>query len=395
MKSFQSVSGGGLRLGLIINPCAGAGGPAALKGSDELPGELRAGLLALAARGEAPAQQRVLAMLRMLAAQAQAQAPARERLRLVTLPGEMGAITTAQAGLGGLTEVLALTPASPTTAADTRAGAQALREAGVDLLLFAGGDGTARDICAVIGADLPVLGIPAGVKMHSGVFAINPQAACALLAEMLAGHWVTLDVAEVRDIDEQGVREGRVRARHFGEMRVPVEARYLQQVKCSGREVEALVLAEIAAGLVDELAPGRTYAFGPGTTVAAVMDALGLPNTLLGFDLVRDGELLRADADAAALLAAAGEDPALTVVITPTGGQGSLIGRGNQQLSPALLRRLGRGQVVVLATHAKLEALDGRPLRLDTGDAALDEAWSGLWPVTTGYQQQVLYAVRG
>ncbi len=391
MKSFQSVSEPLLTLGLIINPHAGAGGPAALKGSDELPPALLAELQEQARAGLAPAQQRVLAMLRALAADAGAMA----RLRLLTLPGPLGEITLKQALPEAEVEVLPLAVAEPSTAADTRAGALALRDAGVDILLFAGGDGTARDVCAAVGLTLPVLGIPAGVKMHSGVFAINPQAAAALLAELLAGHWVTLDVAEVRDIDEQGVRAGRVRATHYGEMRVPVEARYLQQVKCSGREVEELAVAEIAAGLVEELLPGRTYAFGPGTTVAAVMQALELPNTLLGFDLVRDGHLLRADADAAALLSAMEADGGLTVVITPTGGQGSLIGRGNQQLSPALLHRLGREQVRVLATHAKLEELGSRPLRLDTGDASLDTAWSGLWPVTTGYQQQVLYAVQG
>lgn len=389
MKSFQSVSEPLLTLGLIINPYAGAGGPAALKGSDELPPALRESLQTLALRGESPAQQRVGAVWQALR---EAAADEVARLRVVSVPGVLGEVVLQQ--LGQPAEILPLTLNEPSTAADTRAAALALLAAGVDILLFAGGDGTARDICAAVGLTVPVLGIPAGVKMHSGVFAINPQAAAALLAELLAGHWVTLDVAEVRDIDEQEVRAGRVRARHYGEMRVPVEARYLQQVKCSGREVEELVVAEIAAGLVEELVPGQTYAFGPGTTLAAVMQALDLPNTLLGFDLVRDGELLQADVDAAGLLAAA-EAGGLTVVITPTGGQGSLIGRGNQQLSPALLRRLGRDAIRVLATHDKLEALDSRPLRLDTGDAGLDREWSGLWSITTGYQQQVLYAVKG
>ncbi len=378
-----------LTLGLIINPYAGAGGPAALKGSDELPPELRESLQIQALRGDCRAQQRVVAVWEALRRTA---ADNLARLRVVSVAGELGEVVLQQ--LGQPAEILPLTAARPSTAADTQAAARALQAAGIDILLFAGGDGTARDICAAVGLTVPVLGIPAGVKMHSGVFAINPQAAAALLAELLAGHWVTLDVAEVRDIDEQEVRAGRVRARHYGEMRVPVEARYLQQVKCSGREVEALVVADMAAGFVEAMVPGRTYAFGPGTTVAAVMQALGLPNTLLGFDLVRDGELLQADADAVGLLAAAHAE-GLTVVITPTGGQGSLIGRGNQQLSPALLRHLGREALCVLATQGKLEALDSRPLRLDTGDAELDREWSGLWSITTGYQQQVLYAVKG
>lgn len=389
MKPLQNVSATLLSLGLVINPYAGAGGPLALKGSDDLPDDLRQRLRAEAGETASPAQRRVLALLQALRAQPGFDAA---RLHLVTVPGAMGGDVVARAGLAA--ELLTLDPPLASSAADTRAAARALREAGVDLLLFAGGDGTARDICAEVGLTLPALGIPAGVKMHSGVFAINPALGAELLGELLAGRWVTLDVAEVRDIDEAEVRQGRVRARHYGELRVPVAARYLQQVKCAGREDEALVVGEIAAGLADALAPGVTYAFGPGTTVAAVMDALALPNTLLGFDLVRDGRLLQADAGAGDLLRVAAEGP-LQVVITPTGGQGSLIGRGNQQLSPALLRGIGRDAVIVLATHAKLDALGGRPLRLDTGEAALDAAWSGLWPVCTGYQQQVLYAVQG
>lgn len=389
MKPLQNVSAPLLRVGLVINPYAGAGGPLALKGSDDLPDALRQRLHAEAGDAASPAQLRVLALLRALRAQPNFDAA---RLRLVTVAGAMGGDVVARAGFTA--DLLALDPPLVSSAADTRAVARALQAAGIDLLLFAGGDGTARDICAEIGLTLPALGIPAGVKMHSGVFAINPALGAELLAELLAGRWVTLDLAEVRDIDEAEIRQGRVRARHYGELRVPVTARHLQQVKCSGREDEALVVGEIAAGLVETLMPGVTYAFGPGTTVAAVMAALALPKTLLGFDLVRDGRLLQADVGADDLLRIAAEGP-LQVVITPTGGQGSLIGRGNQQLSPTLLRGLGRDSVVVLATHAKLDALAGRPLRLDTGDAALDAAWSGLWPIVTGYQQQVLYAAQG
>lgn len=384
MKTFPGVSGVCLRVGIVINPLAGVGGPLALKGSDSLPDALRPALLAQAALATAPAQQRLRAVF--------AAETLPDAMQLFSVPGPMGAEVLAAAGLPCVTVDAGL--AWPSGPADTQAAVTALMRAGIDLLLFAGGDGTARDVCAVVGRQLPVLGIPAGVKMHSGVFAINPQAAAALLAELAAGHWVSLDLAEVRDIDEAGLADGRVRARHYGEMSVPMAPRWLQQVKCSGREVEELVVAEIAAGLVEALEPGRLHAFGPGTTVAGVMDALGLPNTLLGFDLVRDGELLQADATAADLLAAAEREP-LTVVITPTGGQGSLIGRGNQQLSPALLRRIGRDAVRVLATHAKLEALGGRPLRLDTGDSLLDAEWSGLWRVHTGYEQEALYRVQG
>lgn len=416
-----------LTLGLVINPYAGAGGPLALKGSDVLPEALRASLQAQVEQGCSPAQLRVLAMLTTLQQLLQDN-PEPVSICIKTVAGVMGgSVVEAVQGLaadvqGGFEPLqlvlledttLASETAFPseaalssetalsttvlstmalTSAADTQQVALALQQSGVDLLVFAGGDGTARDICAVLGESLPVLGIPAGVKMHSGVFAINPQSAAALLADMLCGRWVALDVAEVRDIDEAELRAGRVRARHYGSLRVPVAARYVQQVKCAGPEVEELVLAEIAAGIVESLQADHHYAFGAGTTVAAVMDGLGLPNTLLGFDVVCNGCVVQADATAADLLALAAAG-ALTVFIAPTGGQGSLIGRGNQQLSAQLLHQLGRDHLRVLATPGKLEQLAGRPLRLDTGDAELDKTWSGLWAVTTGYEQSALYRV--
>lgn len=378
-----------MRLGLLVNPYAGAGGPLALKGSDELPAALREQLQAQAAAGLAPAQQRVLDMLSALQ---RGEACSRRPLHWLTVAGAMGEHVLRQANIAA--EVLPLSLPEHTLADDSRRAARALQAAGVDLLLFAGGDGTARDVCAAIGLQVPVLGIPAGVKMHSGVFAINPQAAAAVLQLLRDGQWVSVEVAEVRDIDESGLQQGRVRARHYGEMRVPVEPRYLQQVKCSGREVEELVVAEIVADVLERLQPGVRYALGPGTTTAAVLAALGLPATLMGVDVIADGRLLAADASADTLRTLADEGE-MQVLLSPTGGQGSLIGRGNQQLRPDLLRRIGRAGVQVLATHAKLDELAGRPLRLDTGDAALDAEWSGWWDVVTGYQQRVLYAVSG
>lgn len=389
MKSLQDVTTGTLRLGLLVNPYAGVGGPLALKGSDNLPERLASSLYHIVNSGKSTAQQRMMSCLQALRL-----LPGSERIRWLAAPGPMGRALLRQAGWEACELVADDQLHLPTVAEDTEQIARLIRDAGADLLLFAGGDGTARDLCRALGSTLPVLGVPAGVKMHSGVFAINPASATALLADILVGRWVNLDEAEVRDIDETEVRAGRVRARHYGEMRVPSTARYLQQIKCSGQEVEALAVEEIAAGMIDLLLAGVTYAFGPGTTVAAVMTALNVPNTLLGFDLVRNGMLVKSDAAADDLLSAVSQG-ALQVVITPTGGQGSLIGRGNQQLTPTLLRQIGRNHVHVLATHAKLDALSGRPLRLDTGDAALDLAWSGLWPILTGFQQQVLYAVQG
>lgn len=363
------------RLGLLVNPLAGLGGSVALKGSDGVAEEALA-------RGAVPqASLRAQATLESLL-------PWKDRLCILTASGAMGADLARE--LGFVAEVVHQAQA-PTSAQDTEATAKALLVAGVDLILFAGGDGTARDICRVVGLQVPVLGVPAGVKMHSGVFAVTPRAAAEVLQLLLKGELVLVDVADVRDIDEVALRAGRVQARHFGEMRVPSEGRYLQQVKCNSREVEALVLQEIAADVLERMEEqGGTWIIGPGTTPAAVMDALGLPNTLLGMDVVRDGRRLAADADAATLERIAAEGDC-HLVITATGGQGMLLGRGNQQLTPAVLRAIGRERIMIVATHEKLQALNGRPLLMDVADPALEQLLQGLVEVVTGYRSHVLY----
>ncbi len=225
------------------------------------------------------------------------------------------------------------------------------------------------------------------------MFAINPEAASEVLRKLIAGELVDLREQEVRDIDEAAFREGRVRARHYGEMRVPEAGQFVQRVKESGREVEALVLDEIAAEVVEEMDKETLYIVGPGSTTQAVMAALGLEGTLLGVDLVRGGRLIAADVDAETIEAALAGTERTEILVTPIGGQGHLFGRGNQQLSPVVLRRVGRDNIQVLATKTKVTELAGRPLLLDTNDPELDRDFSGLIRVITGYRDTILYPV--
>ncbi|MBV1789585.1 ATP-NAD kinase family protein [Marinobacterium sp. D7] len=364
-------------LGLIVNPLAGLGGSVALKGSDGADTVARALSLGAVPRAE----QRALSALAPLK---------RLAFKLLTWGGAMGERVAREAGFAP--EVIGSPEREETSAEDTERAARALADAGADLILFAGGDGTARNICAVLGAACPVLGIPAGVKIHSGVYAITPVAAGEIVAMLIRGELVTLANGEVRDIDEEAFRAGQVRARYYGELLVPSEHRYLQHVKNGAREDEALVLDDIAADFEESMEPGVRYVMGSGSTVAAIMAHLGLPNTLLGVDLIEDGRLLAADCTAQQLLALTEGYP-VRIVITPIGGQGHLIGRGNQQLSAELLARCGRDALYVVATKTKLKSLAGRPLLVDSGDAELDRALSGLIPVHTGYRDRVLYRI--
>jgi len=365
------------RLGLIINPLAGIGGSVALKGSD---GEETA-RQALAMGAEPKASMRTMQALEPLTGL---------DLKLVTYPGEMGENTARQAGFEP--SVIGSIEEGHTTADDTETAARQMVEEGIDLILFAGGDGTARNICDAIGDSAPVLGVPAGVKIHSGVYAVTPKAAGEIIAMLVRGEIVTLADQEVRDIDEVAFREGKVRAKYYGELMVPAEGRFLQHVKNGGREVEELVLDDIAADFAETMEDDVRYIIGSGTTVQALMDSLGLENTLLGVDLIENGELIGQDLTAQQLEElTSGHETRL--VITVIGGQGHIIGRGNQQLSPTLLRRLGRDNIIVIATKSKIKELEGRPLIVDSGDAELNHKMSGLIRVVTGYRDSILYRV--
>jgi predicted polyphosphate/ATP-dependent NAD kinase len=373
----------GLHIGLVVNPLAGLGGSLALKGSDgEQMRELVAQLLPVHRHR---ARERTVRALRML------KAPTCP-VRFTCWAGDMGQSALQQLDFD--MQVLGSAGIGLTTARDTRMAAEQLYAAGVDIIVFAGGDGTARDICDVVGTRCPVLGIPAGVKMHSGVFAVSPEAAGELLRRLAQGGLVGVGPQQVRDIDEDAFRHDVVRSRFYGELLVPSAGHFLQHTKIGGWEDPQLAAADIAAWQVAAMEAGHTYLIGPGSTTAAIMQELHLPNTLLGVDVVRDGELLAADADEQRLLHLLADAPGPThILVTAIGGQGHLFGRGNQQFSPAVIRAVGLDNLTIVAAKSKMAGLEGRPLLVDTNDTQLDRELCGLRKITTGYDDHVLYRV--
>jgi predicted polyphosphate/ATP-dependent NAD kinase len=283
---------------------------------------------------------------------------------------------------------------SVTTAQDTRAAAAAMAEHGVDLLLFAGGDGTAVDVLEAIGDRIPVLGIPAGVKMHSAVFAVNPRSAGDLTARLVQDGVRRLRLAEVMDVDEALLREGTLSPRLHGFMRVPDARGLVQGAKARSLGSETLAQEEIAHHLLEHVLGDRTWLVGPGSTTAVLLGLLGLEKTLLGVDVIRRGECLVRDADERALIERVETEDA-GLVVTPVGGQGFLFGRGNQQLSARVLERIRRERIVIAATETKIAALGGAPLRVDTGDAALDASLAGYTRIVVGYNRMIVYPVAG
>jgi predicted polyphosphate/ATP-dependent NAD kinase len=201
------------------------------------------------------------------------------------------------------------------------------------------------------------------------------------------------------DIDEDLFRQGIVKAKRYSEMQIPSELRYVQAVKSGGKESDELVLQDIAANVIEEMHDfdDRQFIIGSGSTTAFVMAELGLDNTLLGVDIVIDQTVCAADVtETDVFKAITAFEGVSKLVITLIGGQGHIFGRGNQQLSPRVIRAIitqpgGRDNIMILATKAKLAALASKPLISDTGDATLDQELSGFMTVITGYKDHVLY----
>lgn len=351
-------------LGLIVNPIAGLGGPAGLNGSDG------ADILSRALeRGARPgAVARAGRAMRAFAG----------ACPVVTGPGVLGAEAIAD---GATVEVVAMTVADD--ASDTRRLAEAMKGR-VDLILFAGGDGTARDIAGVVGEAVPILGIPAGVKMHSAIFARNPESAGRGAAEFLKADRARTQRAEVLDIDEAARREGRLSTSLYGVVRTPDAAQVLQGAKAGGGGG----LGELDAALgiyVAGMDPDTLYLLGPGTTMAALKARLaGCAGSLLGVDAARGGEIVAANASERDLVALLEGASRARIALSVVGGQGFLLGRGNQQISPRVLRRVGLDNIDVFCASEKLARLSPAVLSVDTGDSRLDAELAGYRPVMTG-----------
>lgn len=368
-----------MRLGLIVNPIAGIGGRVGLKGSDGADIQLRAFAL-----GAQP-----LANLRA-ASSLEVLLPIKDDFELFTSPGPMGENVARQ--IGFTPQVIGRLFHDSTSAEDTQDAAQAMLNNSMELLLFAGGDGTARDICVAVDTKLPVLGIPAGVKIHSSVFATNPHHAGEIAAAYLRGNRILLRKSEVIDLDEEAYRAGLITTRLYGYLDVPYRPHLLQNRKVPSLSPESVRLQAIAEDVIEEMQSVWFYVLGPGTTTQAITERLGFPKTLIGVDVYTKEGVVELDVNESQLLALLDNQPA-KIIVTPIGGQGFIFGRGNQQISPKVIRKVGRENIIIVSLSEKLNALQGEPLLVDTGEPDVDEFLSGYFPVVIGYHEKVVYRV--
>ena len=367
------------KCGLIINPIAGMGGAVGLKGTDGIEILEKAREL-----GSIPhAQERCSEALDTLSI-------LKDNVEWITCPGKMGEIAASSASF----PFRLITPSisHQTTSQDTIKAARRMTKEGVDLILFAGGDGTARDIHTAVSTSQTVIGIPAGVKIHSAVYAQNPSRAGELAVHFLENRIKRCIEAEVMDINEDDYRKGILSARLYGYLKIPFERNCLQRMKAGSSMNEKHNQEAIAHDILESLSDDYYYIVGAGSTTRPVMELLGLNGSLLGVDIVHRGQMICSDVGEAEILKTI-HGKKSKIIITPIGGQGYLFGRGNQQISPAVLKEVGKENIIVIATKQKIHSLHGHPLLVDSGDQRVDLWLSNHIKVITGYHESIIYRV--
>lgn len=365
-------------IGLIVNPIAGMGGSVGLKGTDGA--EILRKAKELGAVPHSP--ERAIEALEALS-------PIQDRFILYTYGGELGEEEALAAGLSPC--VVGSSKRGETTAGDTRSACRDFLFQGVEIILFAGGDGTAHDVLEAVEQSVPVIGIPAGVKMHSAAYATNPRSAGSLAYHFLTQGNQSFRDLEVMDFDEPAFREGRVSARILGYLRVPFIEALVQGPKLSFRS-ERQTLASIAAAVTERMDEDNLFIIGPGTTTGAIMSFLNLKGSLSGVDVVRHKRLLLSDANEWQLVELVERLPS-RIVVTPIGGQGHIFGRGNQQISSRVIDRVGTENMIIVATPEKLASFRGRPLQVDLLDPRIHDCLRGYQSIITGKDERVIYPI--
>ena len=368
------------KIGLLINPIAGMGGKVGLKGTDGTD------ILSVAiSRGAVPesARKAVKALERLESLKAD--------IHFFVASGEMGEDVVAD--LGFQHKVMhKITGES--SAKDSRELLEKFLGDEVDLILFAGGDGTARDVADTLlfENEIPVIGIPTGVKIHSPVYAVTPEDAGELAFDYLRGEPFAILEKEVIDIEETAFRRDEIITQVYGYLPVPYDESHMQNLKAPSLQSDADAQISGALQVIDDMEPDVFYIIGSGSTTHRIFEELGLSGTMLGIDIVKNKELVAKDVYEQQILDLIGDQPA-KLVVTPMGGQSYIFGRGNQQLSDKVLAKLEKEDLIILSTPTKLQNLKRQPLLVYTGNSEIDQKISGYYKVVTGYGQYSMYKV--
>lgn len=366
------------KIGLLVNPIAGMGGRVGLKGTDGK--EVLEKAISLGAVQEAPEKAKK-ALNKVI--------DLKDKFKVLTASGLMGEDECRELGLNY--EVV-YKFSNDSSVLDSKEVLKIFLENNVDLIFFVGGDGTARDVYSVIEDKISVIGVPAGVKIHSPVYGNTPEQAGSLLFEVINGVELPIIEKDVIDIDEEAFRKDKVEVRLYGYLKVPFDKRYLQNKKSPTPQADNDAQVSIACDIVDDMKEDVFYIVGSGTTPMYIMKELELPYTVLGVDIVKNKKLVKKDCNEKDILDIIGDERAV-LIVTPMGGQGYLFGRGNQQLSPNVLRKIKKEDIIIIATNGKLESISSGHLVAYTMDEEIDKKLKGYYRVKIGYEREKMIFV--
>ena len=365
-----------IKIGLLLNPIAGMGGAVGLKGTDN---NAYFEALKMGAKPETP--KRAIEFL--------LQIKNKNKIKFFVAPDIMGANVIKNTDffyevIGEIGEI--------TTAEDTKRIAKAMLSERVELLVFCGGDGTAKDIFTAVELKIPVVAIPSGVKMFSSVFALNPRAAAMMVDSFLDGT-DTIE-KEVLDIDEDSYRRGILKSTLYGYLKVPRVETLIQAGKQGSKmdRTEEENKREIARHIIENMEEDILYLLGPGTTVKAISDELDVDKALLGVDAIYNKTLVEKDINENRILEFLDNYNKAIIIVSPIGGQGFIFGRGNKQFTPEVLKRNGKKNIIIISTEEKMNELSC--LRVDTGDRAVDNMLKGFGTVIIGYKEELIIEIK-
>lgn len=390
------------KIGFLINPVAGLGGQAGMKGSDSV--ERRR-----AASGfgyNRTAGERAYKCIEQIRGE--------EDFRMIAPDGEMGGNILEMAnisyekfeegreadgkevvdeGTAGREDTIIGTLAKEvTTKEDTLRYAKLMKERHVDLLVFCGGDGTARDIYEAVGSYVPVLAVPAGVKMYSACFAVSPYHAGALLKDFVRGRKMTFEYREIMDIDETDLDDPSVSPVLYGFLQSLSDGIRIQKAKevCRGDASDKELIADYIMSVMEDR---FLYIIGPGGTTYCLKERLEGSGTLRGVDVAKGKRIILKDADEKNIFRLLEEGAPARIIVTCIGGNGFVFGRGNQQISPRIIRKVTKDNLILAVTKEKLLNLRGNPMLVDTGDKETDKYLCGYYKIGVNNYETVLYKV--
>jgi len=348
------------KIGFVVNPVAGMGGKVGLKGTDGVLKE------ALNLGAEPVASGKAIETIKEFLSNYP-----KDEIEWFTCSGEMGYDELKNAGVKNL-EIVYEHSSKNTSSEDTRDACKKLLKKNVDLIVFCGGDGTARDVFEVVSNKIPLLGIPSGVKMHSGVFGINTSAVAKMLHEFV-NKSLTIGDAEIMDLDEERYRRGEWNIKLFGIAKGIVEPTYVQVGKsCYESISDDEIKDELTEHIIDEIDQNSEflYLLGSGGTIDYIANKMNIKNTLLGIDAIYNNKLVGSDLNEKSILDLLEKYPKTKVILSPIGAQGFILGRGNLQLSPKVVKKIGLDNIIVISTPSKLASTP--VIRVDTGNKKLD-----------------------